>query len=177
MSIRYFLARLTRKVIVAASVAVGMWVSGSASASDVPSAPASEPGNLFPIPTGSCAACEHGKTKSGVAIGGPALLGKGHARPHKGKELYSVNLCPGACFGYFQTQWRKWDEVCPYPYLGIGPGNISNPPTGPFIPKPPVLVPGTPLTPPRPLDPKMLDPKKTGGSDLPMIPTPSKFTP
>ena len=27
---------------------------------------------------------------------------------------------PGACFGYFQTQWRKWDDVCPYPCQGIG---------------------------------------------------------
>ena len=29
-------------------------------------------------------------------------------------------LRPGACFGYFQTQWHRWEDVCPLPYQGVG---------------------------------------------------------
>jgi len=85
------------------------------------------------------------------------------------KGYYPVNLCPGACFGYFQTQWRKWDEVCPYPYLGQGVTDAPRLP-GTTAPKP------GELTPPRPFDPKMGDPKKVGSLDIPTIPTvPGKF--
>jgi hypothetical protein len=93
---------------------------------------------------------------------------------HKGgKAPFPVTLCPGACFGYFQTQWRKWDEVCPYPYLGMGPSGGAQSTNAP-------QTPGTgprpgELTQPRPVDPKMADPKmpdpkKTGSLNLPAIP-------
>jgi hypothetical protein len=29
-------------------------------------------------------------------------------------------LRPGACYGYFQTQWHRWEDVCPIPYQGVG---------------------------------------------------------
>src|SRR5262245_29702363 len=32
------------------------------------------------------------------------------SRLSKSKPPYTVNLCPGACFGYHQTQWRSWNE-------------------------------------------------------------------
>jgi hypothetical protein len=39
---------------------------------------------------------------------------------HKPCKPYQTKLCPGACFGYFQTQWHRWDNVCPIPYQGVG---------------------------------------------------------
>src|SRR5262245_29122939 len=56
-----------------------------------------------------CASCGHGH--GGHLLGGGLLHGR--------HQPYTVNLCPGACFGYFQTQWRRWEEVCPYPYQGV----------------------------------------------------------
>jgi hypothetical protein len=80
----------------------------------------------------------------------------GNSNHHK-KDPYPVTLCPGACFGYFQTQWRKWEEVCPYPYIGRGLSDAPRPT-------------GT-LPPPRPFDPNVIpDTKKTGSADLPQIP-------
>jgi hypothetical protein len=100
----------------------------------------------------------------------------------KSKTPYQVHLCPGACFGYFQTQWRRWDEVCPYPYLGMG---VNDAPRIPGTPMPPPKSGGGELAPPRPLDPKVaepktVEPKKGGGSDLPPLPVPplpNKFGP
>lgn len=39
---------------------------------------------------------------------------------HKTCTPYQTTLCPGACFGYFQTQWHRWENVCPIPYQGAG---------------------------------------------------------
>ncbi|MBX9622246.1 MAG: hypothetical protein K2X82_00375 [Gemmataceae bacterium] len=39
-------------------------------------------------------------------------------------------LAPGACFGYFPTQWNRWEDVCPLPYAGA-----PEPPPGPKAPK------------------------------------------
>lgn len=89
---------------------------------------------------------------------------------HHDKGPYVVNLCPGACFGYFQTQWRKWDDVCPYPYQGIGVSDSPRPPS------PAVLTPKTPtLTPPRPIEPKTSDSKPMSSSGLPPIPAPGGY--
>jgi hypothetical protein len=72
---------------------------------------------------------------------------------------YQTQLCPGACFGYFQTQWHRWENVCPIPYQGVG---LTDSPARatPAVPQVPgVVVP------------------KVGGSDgplpkpLPMVPT------
>lgn len=78
------------------------------------------------------------------------------------KGPYQVNLCPGACFGYFQTQWRKWDDVCPYPYQGIGVSDAPRPPA-PALAVPNPKGAGT-LPGPRQVEPK-------GGSDKPISPT------
>ena len=97
--------------------------------------------------------------------------------------MYPVTLCPGACFGYFQTQWRKWDEVCPYPYLGVGVSDAMRTPGA----APPRPIPGSELAPPRPVDPKTVDPKtvdpkKLGANtplypSIPTAPVTSKFGP
>lgn len=83
-------------------------------------------------------------------------------------------LRPGACFGYFQTQWHRWEDVCPLPYQGVGVSDapqripsaapVGIPPAGGAAPKgkgtdtplpPPAVVPNPkgglppiPMTPP-----------------------------
>lgn len=149
----------------------------SARAADQPGAPAALPMFTDPAAGGGCATCG--------GRGGPALgcstcgkLLRGHERfgfKHK-NTLYQVNLCPGACFGYFQTQWRKWDDACPYPYLGVGASDGAKRPA-PAAPARPEQ-----MAPPRPVEPKKngtdpkagAEPKKNG---LPAIPVPNKFGP
>lgn len=45
-------------------------------------------------------------------------------------------LRAGACYGYFQTQWHRWEDVCPIPYQGVGqndtPRQAPVPPAIPF---------------------------------------------
>jgi hypothetical protein len=173
MSIRSFFVRLSWK---AAAVAAFVWGGSSASAADVtaPAAPAATV-SAAPISVGeagcaSCQMCAHGAFKGHCDVCGK-LLG---SKLHKDKKApYPVTLCPGACFGYFQTQWRKWDEVCPYPYLGIGP-NTNLPTNHPANQPATGSRPGE-LGQPRPVDPKMPDPKmpeskKTGSLQMPPIP-------
>jgi len=166
MSFSSSLARWTTRAVAVAAFA---WAGASASAADVaPPPPPPIVGGAGPVVVGDtgCATCQHGIAKGSCSSCGKSLF-------HKNKPPYQVNLCPGACFGYFQTQWRKWDEVCPYPYLGTGVGDAPKPPPGVLNPK---AGPGE-LTPPRPIDPKtMPDPKKVGTLDLPTVPTiPGKF--
>lgn len=154
------------------------WAGASAAlAADVtapPPPPAYGAYGAAPVAVGmpGCETCQHGVAKASCSTCGK-MFGK-HLL-HKDKNApFPVTLCPGACFGYFQTQWRKWDEVCPYPYLGIG---VNDAPRVPGTMPPP----GTGLAPPRPLDPKMTDPKmpdpKKGGSDVPPTPPGGKFVP
>lgn len=66
-------------------------------------------------------------------------------------------LAPGACFGYFPTQWNRWEDVCPLPYSGA-----PEPPPGPKAAK------TAPLPDPRPAG-DGADPKAKG-SDQPITP-------
>jgi hypothetical protein len=129
-----------------------------------------------------CATCGASGPTVGCSTCGKLL--RGHARfGHKNTGPFQVNLCPGACFGYFQTQWRKWEDVCPYPYIGHGVTDSPRRPTPSALPRP--GGPGGELTPPRPIDPKMGEPKKMpappgGLPPIPGIPDPmpkSKFGP
>lgn len=174
MSVRSFFVRLSVKAV---AVAVFAWAGSAAGAADVtPTAP----GTLVAAPVSvgdpGCVSCQHGAIRANCNVCGKLL---GSIRHKDKKAPYQVNLCPGACFGYFQTQWRKWDEVCPYPYTGVGVNDAPRPPAGVLNPRPS----GSDLTPPRPLDPKMADPKmpeppKVGTLGLPAIPTvPNKFVP
>ncbi len=111
-----------------------------------------------PMAGPSCPSCGGGSFSSGSSgckscQGGSC--GGSWFKPHD-KGPFVVNLCPGSCFGYFQTQWRRWDEVCPYPYQGIGVSDAPKPPA-PALPA--VTAPGGTTTPgtlpgPRPVDPK-----------------------
>jgi hypothetical protein len=60
---------------------------------------------------------------------------------HKNRSPYVTQLAPGACFGYFQTQWHRWEDVCPLPYQAATPAAPVTPPTIPILP------PATPIAP------------------------------
>ena len=175
MSIRSFLARWTTRAAAVAALVCG---GPAAPAADVTVPPKAVVG-AAPVTVGEpgCASCQSGQ--QGATLGTCSKCNKslilGAMHSHKNsKAPYPVTLCPGACFGYFQTQWRKWDDACPYPYLGTGVSDSPRPPAGVLNPRPT----GSDLAPPRPLDPKVMpDPKKPAG-DLPGIPpVPNKFGP
>jgi hypothetical protein len=164
MSARTLFLRLTVR---AAAVAALAWTGGAISAADVTPVAPTVPVVGAPVVIGDpgsagCESCQHGAIRSKCNACGTLLssvLPKGRKTPS------SVSLCPGACFGYFQTQWRKWDEACPYPYQGIGASDA-------------LKLPGArpnELNQPRPTDPKLMpEPKKTGSTSLPPIPAAPK---
>ena len=193
MSICSFVARWTTRAAVVAAFA---WTGTSAFAADVTAPPAAPAIGAAPGTVGDpgCASCQNGATLGTCSkcnkCNRSLILGAFHQ--HKASRTpFNVTLCPGACFGYFQTQWRKWDEACPYPYLGTGvsdaprlPAGVLNPrPVGsdlpaprPFDPK--TIDPKAPKVPdPKTTDPKTTDPKKVGSLELPAIPqVPNKFS-
>src|SRR5688572_19255937 len=60
------------------------------------------------VPCASCAAPAGAACRANCTTKG--------CRTHFGlrtKTPFQTHLCPGACFGYFQTQWSKWEDVCP----------------------------------------------------------------
>jgi hypothetical protein len=144
------------KFILAAAVAVvlAVWTDSSVRAADYPPIPPPVMGqpnaSAVPVPASSCPTCG---AAAGHAAGCKSCSTCGSSWYHKkDKGPYVVNLCPGACFGYFQTQWRKWDDVCPYPYQGIGVSDAPKPPA-PALPA--ITKPGATTIPsPRPVDSK-----------------------
>ena len=143
-------------------------LAGGASAADTPPPlRVYEPG--VPAVGVACPTCGQEATP------GPSCKSCGKS-PHYLKHCkpYNVQLRPGACFGYFQTQWHRWEDVCPLPYQGVGLTDAPRPPT-------PSLGPTTP--PVRPVDPKDVkpmdpNPPKKGnelppkpGGDLPGVPS------
>src|SRR5688572_30493902 len=141
MSVRAFFVRLSWK---AAAVAAFAWGGSSAPAADTTPPPPPVTVSAVPVTVGvgapgcaSCDTCAHGAVK-----GHCDACGKLGSVLHKGgKAPFPVTLCPGSCFGYFQTQWRKWDEVCPYPYLGTGVSDAARVPGAPVGPRPGELAP------------------------------------
>jgi len=104
-----------------------------ASAADQPGAPAAAGPTMVEDFRG-CATCNSAAT----ACDSCGKVRKGHFHHHKTCTPYVTTLCPGACFGYFQTQWHRWENVCPIPYQGVGltdspvraapPANVVLPP-------------------------------------------------
>jgi hypothetical protein len=98
-------------------------------------------------PGGACTACE--------------VLPSTRAKPYHENPLLkhrkplppmTVTLCPGACFGYFPTQWRSWEDACgPFPHGPAGPG------VTPMIPPASDMLPWKNGSAP---DPRTADPKK-----------------
>lgn len=170
-----FSSHFARFAARAVAVAAFAWAGSLAPAADVTAPPVIAGAAPVAVGDPGCATCQHG------AAAGSCATCKHHVLLKKNKTPYQVNLCPGACFGYFQTQWRKWDDVCPYPYLGHGVSDAPRPPV------PVVNVPRTgsdELNPPRqlPNEPKgapkggAVPPAPGGTVPLPPIPG-SKFAP
>lgn len=160
MGISSFFSRLAT----ASAVAAFAWAGSSATAADVYAAPMVV-GESVAAGMPGCETCQHGAPRASCSTCKPPILFPNRYKP------YQVNLCPGACFGYFQTQWRKWDEVCPYPYIGQGVGDAPRP-AAPVVNIP---RPGGELNPPRPVP--MPGPKKPGEGLPPVPQVPGKFGP
>lgn len=108
----------------------------------------------------------------------------GGLHTHKVKVPY---LCPGACFGYFQTKWNRWEDVCSHYYQGV---NVSDAPK-PVVPeakRPPMPKPlgtgpmPTPMPPPKPEASPLPSPTPAPSpTPIPPVPMPkgvdSKFSP
>ncbi|HUR53732.1 MAG TPA: hypothetical protein VMZ71_06355 [Gemmataceae bacterium] len=166
-----------------AAVAVVLGAAGTSAAVDTPVA-APPVAHLAAVPCATCPApaaapCGPAAAACGPAAAacGPAWTGTKECRTHFGRPVppYQTKLCPGACFGYFQTQWSKWEDVCPVPYQGQGFTDAPATRTTPVTPvRPPAEVKKpTDLKPadPKPMDPKPLDPKfnkDPKGGELPL---------
>ena len=144
MTLLSFARRLAAR---AAALLVVLGGSAAANAADVTPAPAAGPVYVGqPLGGPNCPTCNGGA----AAAGGCSSCGKACGVPlfgGKKKAPYVVQLCPGACFGYFQTQWHRWEDVCPLPYQGVGqsdaprpsPGYVAPGTTGTPLPQPYVL--------------------------------------
>jgi len=110
-------------------------------------------------PGGACTSCEvvpMACTKIKCTGCVPNWLDKHHPLPPK-----PVDLCPGACFGYFPTQWRRWEDACPYPFT------MNNDMPHPAIP----TIPSSDTWPGkngRIPDPRPFEPKKMKSSIAPL---------
>jgi len=113
-----------------AAVAVAMSCAGATNAADpVPS----------PIVAGPAvvAAPEAFPTYPASGTVGCESCGRGHISLFHSKKKSAPrapSLAPGACFGYFQTQWHRWEDVCPIPYQGAGLTDAPPRPAPPIIP-------------------------------------------
>jgi hypothetical protein len=155
------------KSLAAVLATVGLLNARPSPASDTPVKPAPTTAGPAIMPGVGCSSCAAAQSTFGHVCGKPAC-GTAWFGQHKNKP-YVVNLCPGACFGYFQTQWRKWEDVCPYPYLGIGMSDAPNPPMPKLkTPSEKLPTPGGKLPEPRPSEPQKMVP----GTSLPPIPIP-----
>jgi hypothetical protein len=88
--------------------------SGTASAADQPAIAAGPA--MVGAPAAGCATCN--ATPANCNTCGNANKSIFHRT--KTCTPYQTHLCPGQCFGYFQTQWHRWENVCPIPYQGVG---------------------------------------------------------
>lgn len=114
----------------------------AASAADQPAAPVGASPTMVEDFRG-CATCN----SAAAACDSCGKAKKAWFHHHKTCTPYVTHLCPGACFGYFQTQWHRWENVCPIPYQGVGLTDA------PVRAAPPVNV---------------VVPPKTVGSDVPL---------
>lgn len=110
---------------------------------------ADEPIVVVPAdPAAACATCTTGPGGAPCNLGGcKTCNGCNPKKPVVGQ------LRAGACYGYFQTQWHRWEDVCAIPYQGVGLND--SPSRGSVIPAPPPV-------------PRSDAPAKTGAAPSPM---------
>jgi hypothetical protein len=104
---------------------------------------------------GACTACE-----VMPAANTRMKLSGDHHKHVKPLPTVTVNLCPGACYGYFPTQWRSWEEACGLP--------STMPPNPGFIPAFPPSSDTVPDKNGRAPDPRSLDPRKPRSGVAPL---------
>lgn len=129
-----------------------------------------------PVPAGMpCKNCQKHYTRAGSDC--PTCVNGKYGIGFR-KRPTIPTLAPGACFGYFPTQWNKWEDVCPLPYPGAGINDPGTTTTARPTPTPPKAD-GKPATAPEPKPSSdavpPADPKGTGGelpkpSTLPTVP-------
>jgi hypothetical protein len=74
-----------------------------------------------PVVAESCPTCTAGAAGAPCGQAGCASCARhGHRAGCSPRKPVVGQLRPGACFGYFQTQWHRWEDVCPIPYQGTG---------------------------------------------------------
>jgi hypothetical protein len=141
---------------------VGLAVAADEPARVAPAAPAVAAPEI-------CPTCTAGDAR---APGGKAGCARcGHRAGCNPKKPVVGELRPGACFGYFQTQWHRWENVCPLPYQGVG---IPDAPQGLPLPGSTGITPKAAPVPksdaPMPLPMNTTPPTKTGTAPAPTPP-------
>lgn len=142
-----------------AAIAVALGWAGSAPAAEPVPAPIvagpaviAAPETFPTYPTSGTVGCE--------------TCGRGHISLFHNKKNSTPRvpyIAPGACFGYFQTQWHRWEDVCPIPYQAAG---LTD---GPPRPAPPII----PITPPADATKKGSDTPLPKKAALPTAPAPT----
>ena len=114
----------TRKALGLAALALLGGGAGRLAAADAPLPPAPPAGMVMAeAPAeGGCASC------SGDPAGRPGILHGLHLGIGHGHKVTVPQLCPGACFGYFQTKWTRWEDACSHYYQGVGVSDGPKPP-------------------------------------------------
>lgn len=135
------------------AVLAGLMLSRESLAADATPAPTA-PAAPYALPLEPpCEHCSAGVVSPGCEKGcRTPLLGGGLGHGHVKQQPF---LCPGACFGYFQTKWSRWEDVCSLYYQGL---NVSD------APRPPA---------PEPRRPPKVDSLKDGPMPSPMPPAAS----
>ncbi len=158
-----------------ASLALVGGTSGLAAAADATPPPA--PAVAVADPAANCPTCEAAAKSDCPTCHGGGTKGHGMSKVggvfHGHRTEHVPFLCPGACFGYFQTKWNRWEDVCSHPYQGVGLTDAPRPVVPPLAPVGPVATPKV-----DPLPPPMPEPKKTPTTDTAPPPVvPPKVTP
>ena len=97
----------------AGRVAALTFVLGAVGTSGAADTPVAGPPQVLLHASAPCATCA---APAGVPCGPTCATAACRTHFGRPKLPYQTHLCPGACFGYFQTQWSKWEDVCPLPY-------------------------------------------------------------
>jgi hypothetical protein len=140
------IAMNVRTATIAALLMLGCWTIATA-ADDGCAAPV-----VVIQPGGVCTTCDSApmaRTKMRANPCQPNWLEKHHPLPPM-----TVNLCPGACYGYFPTQWRRWEDHCPYPFTMLP--DPQHPTIPPIPSSDSTLGKNGKIPDPRPIDPKKM---------------------
>jgi hypothetical protein len=135
MNVGRVLGRLAARAAVT-GLAVGYVGLAVAADTPVPVSPA------VPVTVDPCPTCVAGPAGAPCGSAGCRSCSRlGHRAGCNPAKPVAGQLRPGACFGYFQTQWHRWEDVCPLPYQGVGANDV---PQRAPVPGPLPIVPGSP---------------------------------